>query len=111
LPIYLESILNNLFSNAIKFRKQDKNPVIVISAKKQRFFTIVKIEDNGIGIDLDKYKDQIFTPYRTGTDNSSTRGMGLYLVKYQIELMKGKIEVESTVGEGTSFHLYFPNQL
>ncbi|MGB5820856.1 MAG: ATP-binding protein [Saonia sp.] len=110
LPIYLENILGNLFSNAIKFRKEERDPVIVLSVDVQKYHTILNVEDNGIGIDLDKHGDRLFGLYKTLSEKGDSRGMGLYLAKYQVELMKGKIECESTLGEGTTFRIYFSNR-
>ena len=108
-PVHLDSILSNLISNAITFRQQGRAPVIILSAVSEKNYTIISIEDNGIGIDLEKDGDKLFQLYRTLNNTSDARGMGLYLTKYQIELMKGRIEVESVLGEGTTFHVYFPN--
>lgn len=110
IPVYLDSILGNCLSNAIRFRKEDKTPVVILSAKIEGKYTVLSIEDNGTGIDLEENKDKLFALGKTLSDINKTRGMGLYLAKYQIELMKGKIEVESTLGEGTIFKIFFPNK-
>lgn len=106
-PVYMESILGNIMANAIKFRQHDKNPVLVFNVSETKNHIILSVEDNGVGIDLSQHKDKIFGLYRT-INSSKSSGMGLYLAKYQMELMKGQIEVESTVGVGTTFKLYFP---
>ena len=110
LPAYLENILVNCLSNAIKFRNVNKTPVIIISATSNKTHIVLSIEDNGIGMDLTKNKSRLFGLYETLGNNGESRGMGLYLTKYQVELMKGKIEVESTLGEGTTFKIFFPNK-
>ncbi|MBM1105588.1 PAS domain S-box protein [Aurantibacter crassamenti] len=110
LSAYLENIVVNCLSNAIKFRKPDKIPVVIISAEKNKTHSILSIEDNGIGIDLNKNGNKLFKLYKTLGNNGEARGMGLYLTKYQVDLMKGKIEVESTLGEGTTFRIFFPNK-
>ncbi|MRI00697.1 PAS domain S-box protein [Kriegella sp. EG-1] len=110
LSAYLENIVLNLLSNAIKFRKSDKTPVVVISAEKNKTHTILSVEDNGVGIDLKKNSNKLFGLYKTLGNNGDARGMGLYLTKYQVDLMKGKIEVESMLNEGTTFKVYFPNK-
>lgn len=106
-PVYMESIINNIVTNSIKFKKKDKNPVVVFNAEETQDYAILSIEDNGIGMDLNKHKDKVFGLYRT-INNSKSSGLGLYLAKYQMELMKGKIEAESTEGLGTTFKLFFP---
>ena len=110
IPNYLENILSNLIVNAIKFRKQDQKPILVISAKKTKKHTIFSIEDNGMGMDLSQVGDKLFALYRTLHSIDRSRGMGLYLTKYQVELMKGKIEVESELDRGSTFKIYFPNK-
>lgn len=67
----------------------------------------MNIKDNGLGIDLNKYKDSIFGLYKTFHKNNDARGVGLYLTKNQIENMGGKIEVESTLHVGSTFKIYF----
>ena len=103
----MESILGNILSNSIRFRQNDKSPVVVFNVAETKKYTVLSIEDNGVGIDLSKHQDKIFGLYRT-INSSKSNGVGLYLAKYQMELMKGHIEVESTVGVGTTFKLYFP---
>ena len=109
IPVYLESIITNCLSNAIRFKKMNKKPVIILSASSIKGYTVLSIEDNGIGMDLEKDGKRLFELYATLGNTNETRGMGLYLTKYQVELMKGKIEVESKKGEGTTFKILFPN--
>ena len=66
-------------------------------------YTVITFADNGIGINLDKFKNKIFGLYQKFHDNPGSKGLGLYLVKSQIESMGGSIEVESIVNEGTKF--------
>ena len=106
-PVYMDSILQNILSNSIKFKQDDKNPVVVFNTTETDEYVILSIEDNGIGIDLSKHKDKIFGLYRT-INSSTSSGMGLYLAKYQMELMCGKIEVESQIDVGTTFKLFLP---
>ncbi|MBC8884420.1 PAS domain S-box protein [Flavobacterium piscinae] len=107
---YMESIILNLMSNAIKYRSQDKTPKISIKAVEKENFVNLVIKDNGIGIDLDKNGDKIFGLYQRFHDYPDSKGLGLYLVKSQIEAMGGSIEVESQVGKGTQFTLTFKKE-
>lgn len=107
---YMESIILNLMSNALKYRSQDKNPKISIKAVEKENFVNLVIKDNGIGIDLDKNGDKIFGLYQRFHDYPDSKGLGLYLVKSQIEAMGGSIEVESQVGKGTQFTLTFKKE-
>jgi len=109
LSAYLDSILFHIIGNSLKFKQRNKRPLITINIKKINDYTILSIEDNGVGIDLDKYKDRLYGLYKSLGYSGETRGMGLYLVRYQMELMNGKIECDSTVNHGTTFRLFFPN--
>jgi signal transduction histidine kinase len=68
---------------------------------------ILKFKDNGIGIDIEKYKDKLFKLYQRFHDNPDGKGLGLYLVKSQLEVLGGSIAVESEVGKGTTFIMKF----
>lgn len=100
---YLESIILNLASNALKYSHPDRQPVIIINATATHESVKITLEDNGLGIDLEKYGNDIFGLYKTFHKNTNSEGIGLYLTKNQIEALGGVIEVESTVDEGTKF--------
>ncbi|MEO5775256.1 MAG: PAS domain S-box protein [Flavobacterium sp.] len=102
---YLESILFNLISNAIRYSHKDRKPEIIISFDEET--KSLKIQDNGIGIDLKKNGEKLFGMYKTFNDNPDSKGIGLFLVKNQIDAMGGTIKVESKLGEGTTFIIYF----
>ena len=106
---YLESIIQNLLTNSLKYKSLDRTLEIKISLVEQVNYIWLIFEDNGIGIDLPKYKEKLFGLYQKFHDSPDSKGLGLYLVKSQIESMNGKIEVESTVGVGTKFILKFKN--
>ncbi len=107
LPAYLESILLNLITNAIKYSNPDKAAKIIFTSEESHDFVILSIKDNGLGINLEKYKDAVFGLYKTFHKNNDSRGVGLYLTKNQIENMGGKIEVDSTINVGSTFKVYF----
>jgi PAS domain S-box-containing protein len=106
-PAYLESIIFNLISNAIKYRPATVRPKITLSyfkdADGREGFTVA---DNGIGIDLQKHGSDLFGMYKTFNGNRDAKGMGLFITKNQIEALGGKIEVESQLGKGTTFTVY-----
>jgi PAS domain S-box-containing protein len=104
---YLESIILNLLTNSIKYRSLERNAIISIELldKKDRMELI--FEDNGIGIDLSKYRDKLFGLYQRFHNYPDSKGLGLYLVKSQIESMGGSIEIESEVDKGTRFRINF----
>lgn len=106
-PAYMESILLNLLTNAIKYRQPDKPPTIELKSSKEAGKIILKIIDNGKGIDLEKHGADLFGMYKTFHGNSDAEGIGLFITKYQIETMGGQIEVESKENIGTTFALSF----
>ncbi|MGV9003580.1 sensor histidine kinase [Flavobacterium sp.] len=102
---YLESILYNFISNAIRYRHPDRKPVITLCFDGQK--KILSISDNGIGIDMIRNKEDLFGMYKTFNNNPDAKGIGLFLSKNQIDALGGSIETESEVGKGTTFKIYF----
>lgn len=107
IPAYFESIFLNLISNSIKYKKDSKDPEILISSLLKDEFFIVKFKDKGKGIDLKLNKHKIFGMYNTFHENKDSRGLGLFLIKNEIEAMQGKITVKSKLDLGTTFYLHF----
>ncbi|TGK96338.1 PAS domain S-box protein [Leptospira brenneri] len=108
IPAYLDSIVLNLMTNAIKYKANDRSSFLKISGAYKNKFVVIQFEDNGQGIDLKKHGDKLFGMYKTFHENREARGVGLFISKNQIETMGGKIEVESTVGTGTKFTVFLP---
>lgn len=106
---YLESILLNLLTNAIKYRSTKRQLEISISSRIVANNLEIIFKDNGIGIDLVRNKDKIFGLYQRFHNYPDSKGLGLYLVKSQIESMGGTITAESAVDKGTLFTLTFKN--
>ena len=104
---YLVSILSNIIGNAIKYRDPARQLVININCSEQKNYDVIRIEDNGLGIDLTKNKDKIFGLYKRFHNHIEGRGIGLHISQTQMKMMEGKIEVESEPGHGTTFILYF----
>nr|WP_199082397.1 HAMP domain-containing sensor histidine kinase [Pedobacter sp. ASV19] len=107
-PAYLDSILLNILTNAIKYRSPDRTPEIRIKAYSGQSETVLEIADNGVGIDLKRHKHDLFGMYKTFHQNKDARGIGLFITKNQIEAQGGRIDVESQVDRGTTFRVYFP---
>jgi len=105
---FLDSIVLNLLTNAIKYRSTERKPTILLSAKTEKEFIKLSVTDNGLGIDLDKYKYKLFGMFKTFHKHEEARGLGLFMIKNQIEAMGGKIEVESEVNKGSTFNVYLP---
>ncbi len=106
---YLESIFYNLISNAIKYRHPDRQPFIRIQSRLSNDYVQIDVVDNGLGIDLDMHKDNLFTLYKRFHFHVEGKGLGLYLVKTQLAALGGKIEIESKEGEGTVFRVFIKN--
>lgn len=107
IPAYLESIMLNLITNAIKYKHPDRNPIINIKTYIEDSKSILEISDNGLGIDLDKYRDKLFGMYKTFHSNKDAVGIGLFITKNQIEALHGEIKVFSKVNKGTTFKIKF----
>jgi PAS domain S-box-containing protein len=107
IPAYLDSILLNLLTNAVKYRSPDRQPKITIKAKRIGGKIMLDFSDNGLGIDLERYGDKIFGMYKTFHNNKDAKGFGLYLIRNQIEAMGGHIIIDSKVDAGTTFKVYF----
>jgi signal transduction histidine kinase len=107
---YLESILLNLLTNAIKYKSETRKLKINITAEQLDDDVVLIFKDNGIGIDLERNKDKIFGLYQRFHDYPDSKGLGLYLVKSQVETMGGTISIESKVNIGTTFTLTFKNK-
>ena len=104
---YVKSIFSHLLTNAIKFRSLDRAPVIRVASRRTEEHIVVSISDNGLGVDTKKHREKLFTLYQRFHTHCEGRGLGLYLVKTQMEALGGHVEIVSSVGEGTAFHLYF----
>lgn len=106
IPAYLDSIILNFLTNAIKYQSADRFPVIKVSAARNENYVVLSIEDNGLGIDLQAHGKKLFGMYKTFHQHKDSRGLGLFITKNQIEAMGGKVDVVSQVNEGTTFNIY-----
>ncbi len=102
----ISSILYNLISNAIKYRSPDRAPVIKITALRIKNHVRIEVSDNGLGIDLERFRDKLFGLYKRFHTHTEGKGLGLFLVKIQSEALGGYVEVTSTEGIGSSFSVY-----
>jgi len=105
---YLYSIFYNLSSNSIKYRQTGINPVITIKSSKLKDKVELRFKDNGKGIDLDKNASELFGLYKRFDTTMEGKGMGLFMVKTQVEAIGGTIEIKSKLGEGTEFIIQLP---
>ena len=115
---YLEQILITLMTNASKFTPDEGK--ITVNVSRQRTNLIVQVSDTGIGIPAEE-QDRIFEPYyQVNSDKNSQKdytgkerfqrsgGLGLAIAKFLVELHRGKIWLESEVGQGSSFFFSLP---
>ena len=94
-------LFQNLFTNAIKFRQID-DPIIQSEFEETADAWQFSVKDNGIGIPKE-YHDKIFKIFQSLNNHKDSTGIGLSIVKKIVDLYKGSIWLESTVGEGTTF--------
>jgi signal transduction histidine kinase len=104
---YLDSILSNLISNAIKYRSTARLPHIHIKTERQGEIISLKVTDNGLGIDLKRNAQHIFKMRKVFHDHPDAKGYGLFMTKTQVDAMEGKIYVESAPDCGTTFTIEF----
>jgi PAS domain S-box-containing protein len=106
---YFNSILRNLISNAIKYRQPDRELVVAVTAGIEKDKLVITVQDNGIGMDLVAIGKDLFKMHRRFAPKAAEgNGLGLYIVKQQVSLMGGNIEVNSKIGAGTTFKLTIP---
>lgn len=106
---FLQSIFLNLLTNAIKYRSEHRKLVISLKTRVKKDYTILYFSDNGLGIDMAKYGHKIFGLYQRFHSKIEGKGLGLYIIKSQIESLDGKIEVDSMPDVGTTFKMFFKN--
>ena len=107
--VQLKSIIQNLVSNAIKYRKDDVNPVIKITAGIKDGWKFLEVKDNGKGIDLQKYGKKLFGLFQRFDLDAPGKGIGLYTVKQIVEQRGGWIEVQSEPNVGSVFTVFLHN--
>lgn len=104
---FLNSIFLNLLTNSIKYKSGERKLLVRLKTEVIKGQTILHFSDNGMGMDLKSFGDKIFGLYQRFHATIEGKGMGLYIIKSQIEAMNGDIEVDSAPNEGTSFRIYF----
>lgn len=104
---YMESVLLNFLTNSLRYSHPDRLPIIEVRGYSQNGCWILEIEDNGIGMDLERHGEKVFGLYKTFSGRKDARGVGLFITKNQINAMGGIVEVRSKLGKGTTFKVYF----
>lgn len=106
---YLYSIFYNLISNSIKYRKPQVQPLLEITARIKEDKLVVIFKDNGMGMDMALYGNKVFGLYNRFHTHVEGKGMGLYMVKTQVEALGGIITIKSEVNMGTEITIEFEN--
>lgn len=105
--IYLESIIQNLLSNALKYRSNERSPLIHLETNYVNNILQLTVSDNGLGIDLALYGERLFGFHKTFHEHPEAKGVGLFITKVQVESMGGEITAKSEVNKGTTFTVIF----
>ncbi|MFD1257035.1 PAS domain S-box protein [Mucilaginibacter terrae] len=105
---YVQNIFWNLVQNSIKYCYADTQPVITIKTNIIDDLFEITFTDNGRGIDLEKNGPTLFGLYRRYDKSGDGRGMGLFMVKTQVEALGGSIHVKSELDKGTEFCILLP---
>lgn len=107
LEAYLESILYNLVSNALKYKHPDRDPSIHIVTFLKDEKPCLLVRDNGLGIDMEQYGQKLFNIYQTFHYNEDAQGVGLFMTKSQVEALEGTIYAASELNKNTTFIIEF----
>lgn len=104
---YLQSVIQNLVSNAIKYKRDNVASHIEFESAIENKHKVLYVRDNGMGLNLEKHGENVFKLYKRFHRNISGKGMGLFLIKSQLEALNATITIDSKVGEGTTFKIKF----
>ncbi|WP_169513797.1 PAS domain-containing sensor histidine kinase [Christiangramia portivictoriae] len=108
---YLHSVFYNIILNAIKYKHPDRELFLKISSHSDARFNTLTFLDNGLGIKLGKNKEELFELYKRHHHHIEGKGMGLFMVKTQLDLIGGKINLESEPNQWTKVCIQFPNKI
>ncbi len=109
IPAHLDSIFHNLLTNAIKYGTTEQSKIIKIQARADRETVVTEVQDYGLGIDMERFRDKLFQlGSRLHVSSAEGQGLGLYMTKNQIEGLGGQITVKSEVGKGALFRVELP---
>lgn len=105
-----KSILYNFLTNGIKYKHPKRLPKLKVKCTNLQDEILIQVSDNGLGLDLDKQGKKLFAIFKRLHDHVEGSGVGLYMVKKIVENNRGRIEVDSELGNGTTFSVYFKKE-
>ncbi|MBC9929661.1 PAS domain S-box protein [Chitinophaga qingshengii] len=105
--VYLDSILQNFITNAIRYRSPEREPELHLQTWRENDNIVLTVQDNGMGIDMERFGNKLFGFRKTFHRNKDAKGIGLFITKTQVEAMGGSIKAESSPGHGTKFIITF----
>lgn len=108
---FIDSLCLNMITNAYKYKHPERRLHLQVRAREQGDSVEIDFSDNGQGIALDRVGDRLFGLYQTFHTHPDSRGVGLFLVKSQVDAMGGSISVQSRPEEGTTFQVKLRNAL
>jgi signal transduction histidine kinase len=103
----INTILQNLIENAIKYSSGGDRPFVRVSIKQNEAFVEIQVEDNGVGIDQE-YQHKVFEMFFRANDKVDGTGLGLYILKRAVERLHGSVSFTSSVTTGTRFTVRLP---
>ena len=110
-PVHFVNMISNLFDNALKYSKDDVDPVIKISTKNEKSTIVLTVEDNGIGMSketISRIFDKFFRAHTGNVHNVKGFGLGLNYTRKMVEAHDGSISVQSELGKGSKFTITIP---
>jgi two-component sensor histidine kinase len=107
----VSSILYNLISNAIKYRSPERKLKVSIKTERVDSFVKISVSDNGLGLDINRFKEKLFGLYKRFHTHVDGKGLGLFLVKLQSESLGGRVEIDSELGVGSTFNIYLADTI
>jgi len=109
-PVHLKSILQNLLTNAIKYKQKNKPPVIHIRSFTEKGATVIEFSDKGIGIDLSLHRKKLFGIFQRFHTHTEGMGIGLHMIHSIVRSYDGEIQIKSKVNQGTTFKIYLSHE-
>ncbi|MFA1773486.1 PAS domain-containing protein [Rufibacter glacialis] len=109
--VNLKSIFYNLISNAVKYRSPERPPSVHLHTCRQQDYTVLTVQDNGMGMDLEKHGAKMFQMFKRFHNHVEGSGLGLYILNRIVQKNGGRIQVESQVNQGTTFTIYLKNSI